>query len=130
MPRTVTYLPGLLIDSREQIVLAMLGSDSVGVSVRRFDRIPAPDEMVGVVVSESWITIYRSGEGLFLVTPAEDNQKVHVSPVAAFETAEANESAQFAIELALANWPDWGTTFRHRFQPRTVIPLPPRLPEA
>lgn len=130
MNRTVTYMPGLLLDSRAQLVIARLAQDSVGVTVRRFDRIPCPKEMVDVVVYEVWITVYRDEEGLFLVQPSEDGETVTVSPVEAFNTAEANESAQFAIELALASWPDWGNSFRGRFRPRTVIPLPSNLPEA
>jgi hypothetical protein len=125
-----TFMPGLLLDSRQHIVIAMLAAESVGVSVRRFDHIPGPEEMVDVAMYEVWITIYRDGEGLFLVKPSDDGEHVEVAPIESFSTAEANESAQFAIELALAHWPDWGSSFRHRFQPRTVIPLPSRLPEA
>jgi hypothetical protein len=128
--KAITFLPGLLLDSRDQLVLALLAANSVGVSLRRFDYIPHPQEMADAVFTESWVTVYRNEDGMFILSPSEDGEHVEVVPVAQFESAQANESAQFAIELALASWPEWGRDLRDKYQPRWTIPLPPRLPMA
>ncbi len=86
--------------------------------------------MAEAVFEESWITVYRDGESMFIVSPTEDGAAIEAVPVEVFEGAQANESAQFAIELALANWPEWGKELRGKYKPRTVITLPPSLPEA
>jgi hypothetical protein len=102
----------------------------VGVSIRRFDTIPDPHAMANAALFEHWITAFRDDEGLYLVRPSDDGNESIAEPIHAFSSPEENESAQFAVELALASWPDWGAHFRATLQPRTIIPLPKELPEA
>lgn len=122
MTNTSTYFPGLLLDSRDNIALAILADDSVGISVRRFDQIPKWEEMSDAIFAEEWVLLYRGGSAFFLASPSADGNSVESVPVSSFEGAEANESAQFAIEVALAYWPEWGdAALRKQYKPRRVI---------
>lgn len=121
------FLPGLLLDERDHIVLAVLAVDSVSVSVKRFDYIPDWDGLADAVQTGEWIMLYKKGS-MFQITHHAEGEDVDLA--SEFSTAQANESAQFAIELALAYWPDWGEELRHKYEPRTVIPLPAQPAEA
>ena len=130
---SIRLFPGILLDERDQIVLAVLADDAVGISVRRFECLPSPTELVEVISAEEWITIYREDENhqMYLMSPKiTGDMGVDCLPVKRFKGAEANESAQMAIEVALANWPEWGESLRDTYTPRSVIPLPRNLPEA
>jgi len=120
------YVPGLLIDARGHIALAVLADTSVGVSVERFDWIPSPaEEMTRQMSNTSWVIVDRDNESMYMATPSGE----YIYPKD-LKGAEANEAAQFAIELALALWPDWCPNLRDVYSPRTIIPLPRQMPQA
>lgn len=120
------YVPGLLIDARGHLALAVLADTSVGVSVERFDWIPSPaEEMTRQMSNTSWVIVDRDNESMYMATPSGE----YIYPKD-LKGAEANEAAQFAIELALALWPDWCPNLRDVYKPRTIIPLPRQMPEA
>ena len=120
------YVPGLLIDARGHIALAVLADTSVGVSVERFDWIPTPaEEMTRQMSNTSWVIVDRDNESMYMATPSGE----YIYPKD-LKGAEANEAAQFAIELALSLWPDWCPNLRDVYKPRTIIPLPRQMPEA
>ena len=120
------YVPGLLIDARGHLALAVLADTSVGVSVERFDWIPSPaEEMTRQMSNTSWVIVDRDNESMYMATPSGE----YIYPKD-LKGAEANEAAQFAIELALALWPDWCPNLRDVYSPRTIIPLPRQMPQA
>jgi hypothetical protein len=124
------YIPGLLLDSRGHVMLTILSPDSVGVSTQRFDQISQRSEIEAARHSEEWILLFRNTSAMFLTIPVEDGI-TEMKHVTEFHGALANESAQFAIELALACWPGWGEDLRNKYRPCTrVISIPVQPHEA
>lgn len=122
------YVPGLLIDARGHLAFAVLADSSVGVSVERFDWIPhKAEEMTEHMATTTWVIVDRDNESMYMATPS--GEYVYPQDLGS-KGAEANEAAQFAIELALALWPDWCPNLRDVYKPRTIIPLPRQMPQA
>jgi hypothetical protein len=124
--RDLHAIPGMVLDSRGQIAVALLSEAAVGVSIARFDRFLSPTELQVAINSERWVSVYRKlGGDLFVVEPnCVEGEEIELS------TPQENESGQFAIELALLAWPEWCPEYRDKYKPKTFIPFPQKLPEA
>lgn len=128
MERDIHAIPGMVIDARGQIAVALLSEEAVGVSIARFDRVLGPSDLEDIINSERWITVYREfGGDLFVVEPEGDEEEVEAQEL---RTPQENESGQFAIELALLAWPEWCPHYRKQYTPKQFIPFLSNTPEA
>jgi hypothetical protein len=126
--RDFRAIPGMVLDARGQIAVAILSEEAVGVSIARYDRFLSPTDLQVAINSDRWVTVYREfGGDLFVVEPqseeGEEDDLILVTP-------QENESGQFAIELALLAWPEWCPEYRDKYKPKLFIPFPQKLPEA
>ena len=108
----IKAVPGMVIDARGQIAIALLSNVAVGVSITRYDHLLSALDLQAVISSERWVTVYRKmGDGLFLIEPTEDDSDDEFE----LKTPQENEAAQFAIELALLAWPEWCPDCRKQY---------------
>lgn len=108
--------PGLIVDAKGNLGIALISDDAIGVSVSRFSTTPDPIQVLREIGQRNWVAVYRkSGNKIFMVSQSPDKEVRLATP-------EENESGQFAIELALKAWPEWGTEFRQKFKERSFIP--------
>ncbi len=127
--KDINAIPGMVIDARGQIAVALLSEEAVGVSVARYDRVLSPNDLAVIINSERWITVYREfGGGLFVVEPEEEDRDEDEE--LELNTPQENEAAQFAIELALLAWPEWCPHYREKYTPKQFITFPILFPEA
>lgn len=121
------FYPGLFIDGRDQLALALLSEDAVGVSVSRYDVIPTRPQIQDALHASEWVALYRhSGPRIFLLS-----DKSELSPRTNFHTPQESEAMKFAIELALHAWPNWERDLlKSGFQPRFFVPVMQHFPEA
>jgi hypothetical protein len=126
-----SFLPGILLDARNHIVFTVLSIEVIGVCLDRSDVIPSFEELGLAMITHTWVTVHRDGEGLYLLSPSE-TEGVETRCVEELRGPEANEAAQLAIEMALAYWPEWGGELRNKYKPRSVIPIydEDQIPEA
>jgi hypothetical protein len=119
------YRPGLLLDACNHIVFTVVASDCLCVSIGRFDYIPDWEKMADAILEGEWIMLQRRG-AMYQVSNSEKK------PVEALTTPQANESAQFAIELALGYWPEWQEEkdLKDAYEPRQAIMLPVEIADA
>jgi hypothetical protein len=114
----MTSFPALLIDSTGKFLVALMSEDAVGVSARRFETVPSPPELYRCIPTERWISVNRESLEVTMITPHEEDNDVHLC------TPQENESGQFAIELALSVWPEWGMEYREMYSPKQFILYP------
>jgi len=125
----VNAIPGMVIDARGQIAVALLSEEAVGVSIARYDHVLSPNDLVAIINSEKWVTVYREfGGGLFIVEREEEDGAE--GEELELNTPQENEAAQFAIELALLAWPEWCPYYREKYTPKQFITFPILFPEA
>lgn len=121
-------VPGMIVDARGQLALAILSNDAVGVTVTRFSQMLTAAEFVPLLHSETWITVYRDeGEALFLVGPDLPNEDVGEVEL---KTPQENEAAQMAVELAVLVWPEWCPGCRKKYKPETGMFIPFLAPDS
>lgn len=126
MTRDIHAIPGMVIDARGQIAVALLSEEAVGVSIARFDHVLEPNDLEKIINQERWVTVYREfGGDVFVVEPEGDEEEA-----TELRTPQENESGQFAIELALLAWPEWCPHYRRRYTPKQFIPFLANTPEA
>lgn len=124
----VVLVPGMLLDAQNHIVLVLIASDAVHISIKRYDEIPDIKAITKALMRDQWVAVYKDSSYLYLMEPEGDS--ITSTRVKKFKGPQANESAQFAIEVALCSWKDWGSDYRELYKPRLIIPRPAKLPEA
>lgn len=121
-------LAGLLLDACERLAMVLMSEDSVGVSVSRYDELPAQHLFREEMHQKIWIVVFRDeGEEIFVsskASPANDGE------VYELKSPQERESVQFAMEVALGAWPEWCPHLRERVSPRSPIVLHKEVPIA
>lgn len=116
-------VPGLVVDSQGRLAFAVKSDVNIGVCTDRFEHLDGLETFNKALFNCQWVVVFnRPDAQIFMISPG-----FHVQPFPTGASPEANESAQFAIELALSCWPNWGKDYRGRFSPRRFVPYASRV---
>jgi hypothetical protein len=118
-----TLMVGMLLDAREELAVVLMSEDAVGVSVARYDQLPARESLRQELRQKLWIVVFRdAGEEVFV--SSADTSGLDDAVQYKLSSPQERESVQFAMEVAMGVWPEWCPHLRDEVKPRSPIVIP------
>jgi hypothetical protein len=124
-------IPTITEDSRGKLILAVLGDTMLAACITRLDDSPLSlTAITDKMMNEMWATCFRDSDAKFYLVDGGVLDDQELAACGVLNRPETMEAVQTAVEMALAHWPEWGTSLRDRYTPRATIPLSMREVEA